>query len=102
MGTMDPPDGKNVTYRGLISVNKVRTRNFFQDVGTGLKSLVGGEVKNLTKLTAMMRDELVEEAKEEAEKIGANAVMGLRMETNSVFEGTLEVILYGPAVHFVS
>ena len=41
----------------------MRTRNFFQDVGTGLKSLVGGEVKNLTKLTALMRDELVEEAK---------------------------------------
>ena len=81
---------------------QVRTRNFFQDVGTGLKSLVGGEVKNLTKLTAMMRDELIEEAKEEAEKLGANAIMGIRIETNSVWEGTLDVVLYGTAVHFVS
>ena len=39
--------------------------------------------------------------KEEAEKVGANAIIGIRMETNSVFEGTLDVVLYGTAVHFV-
>ena len=84
------------------NILQVRTRNFFQDVGTGLKSLVGGEVKNLTKLTAMMRDELIEEAQEEAEKLGANAIMGIRIETNSVWEGTLEMVLYGTAIHYIS
>ena len=100
--TMEPLNAKNVAYKGLVCVNKVRTRNVFQNMGTGIKCLVGGEIKNLTELTAMMRDELIEEAKEEAEKLGANAIMGIRLETNTVFDGTLEVIIYGTAVHFVS
>ena len=100
--TMEPLGAKNVTYKGLICVNKVRTRNFFQDIGTGLQCLVGGEIKNLTRLTALIRDELIEEAKAEAEKLGANAIVGIRMETNSIFEGTLDVVLYGTAVHFLT
>ncbi len=43
-------------------VNKVKTRNMFQDIGTGLKSLVGGEIKNLSRLTAEMRNELIQMA----------------------------------------
>ena len=58
-------------------------------------------VKNLDKLIDKMRAEVIEQAKGEAERLGANAIVGVRMETNSVLEGTLEVVLYGTAVKFV-
>ena len=57
-------------------------------------------VKNLDKLIDKMRAEVIEQAKEEADRLGANAIVGVRMETNSVLEGTLEVVLYGTAVKF--
>ena len=61
---------------------------------------MGGVVKNLDKLIDKMRAEVIEQAKGEAERLGANAIVGVRMETNSVLEGTLEVVLYGTAVKF--
>jgi uncharacterized protein YbjQ (UPF0145 family) len=59
---------------------------------------VGGEVKNLTKMTSLLRNELIVEAQAEAVRMGANAVMGIRFETNSVWEGTMDMVLYGTAV----
>ena len=53
----------------------------FSDIGSGFKSMVGGEVKGLTKLTKDTRQELIEEAKEKAAEMGANAVCGIRFET---------------------
>ena len=85
-------------YKGLIVVNKVMTRNLFKDIGTGLRSIVGGEVKNLSKLSQEMRRDLVAQAERECAELGANAVVGLRIETNSTFEGTVDMVLYGTAV----
>merc|ERR1711911_509320 len=69
-------------YKGLVMASKVKSRNAFSDIGSGLKSLVGGEIKGLSKLT--------KELKETAAELGANAIVGLRMETNSVFDGVLD------------
>jgi uncharacterized protein YbjQ (UPF0145 family) len=68
----------------------------FSDIGAGFKSMVGGEIKSMSKLT---RDELIAEAQEEAVGMGANAITGLRMETNTIFDGTVDMVLYGTAVH---
>ena len=70
----------------------------FSDIGSGFKSMVGGEVKGLTKLTKDTRQELMEEAKEKAAELGANAVCGIRFETTTVFDGALDILLYGTAV----
>ncbi len=64
--------------------------------------MVGGEVKNLTKMTAQLRQELIQEAQEKAVEMGANAIVGLRFETNAVWEGTSDMVMYGTAVHFHS
>ncbi len=73
-------------------------RNLFQDIGTELKSIVGGEVKNLSKLTQEMRWDLMTQAQNECDALGANAIIGLRLEANSTFQGTLDMVLYGTAV----
>ena len=58
--------------------SKVKSRNAFSDIGSGLKSLVGGEIKGLSKLTRDVREELLRELKETAAELGANAIVGLR------------------------
>ena len=65
-------------YKGLVMASKVKSRNAFSDIGSGLKSLVGGEIKGLSKLTRDVREELIKELKETAAELGANAIVGLR------------------------
>lgn len=64
-----------------------------------MKTLVGGELKGLSQLTRETRQELFEEAIQEAIELGANAVLGMRLETNTIFEGTLDMVLSGTAVY---
>merc|ERR1712080_545912 len=87
-------------YRGLLVVSKVKSRNVFSDIGSGLKSMVGGEIKGLSKLTSDVREELLVEIKQKAAEVGANAVVGIRMETNTIFDGCLDLVIYGTAIRF--
>merc|ERR1712192_45583 len=98
--TNEPVMAKQIEYKGMLLVSKVKSRNMFSDIGSGLKSLVGGEIKGLSKLTADIREELLWELKEKAVEAGANAIVGLRMETNSIFEGVLDMVVFGTAVRF--
>merc|ERR1712112_528351 len=76
--TNEPCMAKDVQYKGMILVSKNKGRNMFSDIGSGFKSLVGGEIKGLSKLTSDLRDELLWELKEKAAQAGANAIVGLR------------------------
>merc|ERR1711860_463223 len=91
-------EAQGATYRGLILVNKVKSRNMFADIGAGFKSMVGGEIKGMSKLTRDTRNELIQEASEQALQMGANAITGIRIETNTIFDGTLDMVFYGTAV----
>merc|ERR1712083_467186 len=98
--TNEPVMARQIHYKGMILVSKNKSRNMFSDIGSGFKSLVGGEIKGLSKLTSDLRDELLWELKEKAATARANAVVGLRMETNTIFEGVLDMVVYGTAVYF--
>ena len=74
----EPCGAASVQYKGLLIVSKCKSRNMFSDIGSGFKSMIGGEIKGLSKLTADVRDELIAEIKEKAAELGANAVVGLR------------------------
>ena len=76
--TNEPCMVKGMEYKGLVLASKVKSRNVFSDIGAGFKSMVGGEIKGMSKLTSELRDELLWELKEKAANIGANAVVGLR------------------------
>lgn len=76
--TNEPCMVKSMEYKGLVLASKVKSRNVFSDIGAGFKSMVGGEIKGMSKLTSELRDELLWELKEKAANIGANAVVGLR------------------------
>ena len=76
----------------------VRSRNIGSQLGASLKSLVGGELKGMTKVLAASRDEVTERLIEEAEAKGANAVMAFRFDTSEIGGTWTEICAYGTAV----
>ena len=76
----------------------VRSRNIGSQFGAGLKSLVGGELKGMTKSLAISRTEVIERMVEEAEAKGANAVVAMRFDTSEMGGIWTEICAYGTAV----
>lgn len=76
----------------------VRSRNIGSQVGAGLKSLVGGELKGMTKALAASRSAVIERMVEEAEAKGANAVVAMRFDTSEMGGVWTEICAYGTAV----
>ena len=76
----------------------VRSRNAFSQAGAGLKSILGGELKGMTKALPDSRNEVVQRMVEEAEAKGANAVVAMRFDTSEMGNTWTEICAYGTAV----
>lgn len=83
---------------GVVRGNTVRARWFGADVWAGLKQIVGGEIETYTSMIDRAREEAVIRMKKEAEKLGADAVVGIRFTTSSIMNGAAEILVYGTAV----
>jgi len=64
----------------------------------GLKNIVGGEIEEYTKLQAQSREQAIQRVVEDAEKLGADAVINIRMTTSVIMQGAAEILVYGTAV----
>jgi len=97
--TTDSILGKRVVKTlGLVKGNTIRARHVGKDILAGLKGLVGGEISEYTKMVAESREQCIDRVTEEAEALGANAVVGLRFTTASMMQGAAELLAYGTAV----
>jgi uncharacterized protein YbjQ (UPF0145 family) len=76
----------------------VRSRNAFSQLGAGLKSIVGGELKGMTRALVDSRQQVIDRMVEEAEAKGANAVVGMRFDTSEMGDTWTEICAYGTAV----
>ena len=76
----------------------VRSRNVGSQIGAGLKSILGGELKGMTKALIDSREQVRQRMIEEAESKGANAIIAMRYDANEVAQGVTEVLAYGTAV----
>ena len=76
----------------------VRSRNIGSQIGAGLKSIVGGELKGMTKALTDSRQQVMERMIEEAEGKGANAIIAMRFDTSELGTGWTEICAYGTAV----
>ena len=83
---------------GLVKGSTIRTRHIGSDIGASLKSLVGGEIKGYVKVMNEARDEALMRMIEDAEALGADAVLSMRFATSQVMDGAAEVLAYGTAV----
>ncbi len=83
---------------GVARGSTVRARNVGRDIFAGFKNLVGGEIKEYTKLQAEAREEAMQRMIDDAEKLGADAVIALRINTSMIMQGASEIMVYGTAV----
>jgi uncharacterized protein YbjQ (UPF0145 family) len=83
---------------GIARGSTVRARNVGRDIFAGLKKLVGGEIEEYTQLQAQSREQALERMEQDAAKMGADAVINVRISTSMVTSGAAEILAYGTAV----
>jgi uncharacterized protein YbjQ (UPF0145 family) len=82
----------------MVRGNTVRARHLGRDLMAALRNLVGGEVPEYTKLMAEAREQAIDRLVEDAESLGADAVVEVRFSTSMVATGAAELLVYGTAV----
>lgn len=95
---MDIPGREITEVIGLARGNSVRARHAGRDIVAALRNLVGGEIQEYAKLQAETREMATRRMVAEAEKMGADAVVGIRYTTSMIASGASEILAYGTAV----
>ena len=94
--------GKELEMLGMVKGSTIQCKNIGRDIGASFKNLVGGEMKAYTEMMNEARDLAIQRMVEEAEGLGADAVVNIRFATSAIIQGAAEVIAYGTAVKFVN
>ena len=92
------PGKKIVEILGVARGSTVRARHLGRDIFAGLKNIVGGEIHEYTKLQAQAREQSLQRMQDDALKLGADAVVNVRMHTSMIMQGASEILVYGTAV----
>ena len=99
LSTTDTIPGKTITkHLGLVRGNTIRARHVGKDILAALRNLVGGEIAEYTKLLGESREQALDRMVEEAQGLGANAIVGIRFSTAEVAAHAAEILAYGTAV----
>ena len=93
--------GKNLEMLGLVKGSTIQSKHLGSDIAQSFKTLVGGELKSYNEMMNTARAIATKRMVEEAEALGADAVVNIRYSSASVMPGAAEVIAYGTAVKFV-
>jgi len=97
--TTETIKGREITeVLGLVRGNTIRARHMGRDIMAGLRNIVGGEIKEYTRMLSQARNQAVERMAKEAEELGADAVIGMRFTTSQTMSGAAEILAYGTAV----
>ena len=97
---IDSIPGRQIEALGVVKGSIVTTKNFGKDFMAGMKTLVGGEITGYTEMLNEARQIAVKRMVDEAEALGADAVINIRYGSSSVMQGAAEVIAYGTAVRY--
>lgn len=98
---IDHVPGKNLEALGLVKGTIVQSKNFGKDFMAGMKTLVGGEIVGYTEMLTEARQIATKRMVDEAQEMGADAVVNIRYGSSSVMQGAAEVVVYGTAVKFI-
>ena len=96
--TFDIADKTIVKTLGLVKGNTIRARHIGRDIIAGLRGIVGGELHEYTKLLAESREQALDRMIEDAQKLGADAVVGVSFSTSVMSQGAAELMAFGTAV----
>lgn len=92
------PGRQSLEHYGLVSGSTVRAKHAGRDIMASLKNIVGGELKGYTELLNDSRKQATDRMIEQAQEMGANAIVNVRYSTSSVAQGASEIYVYGTAV----
>lgn len=92
------PGKRVVEHFGLVAGSTVRAKNAFKDFGAGFKNIFGGELKSYTQLLEESRNQALQRMQQQAEQLGANAIVNVRFATSNIAQGASELYVYGTAV----
>ena len=95
---IDYVPGKEVEPLGLVKGTVVQSKNFGKDFMAGMKTLVGGEIVGYTEMLTEARQIATKRTVDEANALGADAILNIRFGSSAVMQGAAEVIAYGTAV----
>ena len=100
--TSDKIPGKEIKETmELVKGNTIKAKHIGKDIVAGLRNIVGGEIKEYTEVLNEARETSVKRMIEEAEKLGADAIVCVRFTTSQVMSGAAELLVYGTAVKLV-
>ena len=99
---IDYVPGKEVEPLGLVKGTVVQSKNFGKDFMAGMKTLVGGEIVGYTEMLTEARQIATKRMVDEANALGADAILNIRFGSSAVMQGAAEVIAYGTAVRYFS
>ena len=91
--------GKNIVKNcGLVRGNTIRARHAGKDIKAAFRHLIGGEITEYTKLMGESREQAIDRMVQQAETLGANAIVSARFSTSMIMGGAAEILAYGTAV----
>ena len=99
--TIDYVPGKNIEALGMVKGTIVQSKNFGKDFMAGMKTLVGGEITGYTEMLIEARQIATKRMVDEAEALGADAVIGIMFGSSAIMQSAAEVVAYGTAVKIV-
>ncbi len=94
----DIPGKKIVKTLGLVKGNTIRARHIGKDILAVFKNIVGGEIQEYTKLMAESREQAIDRMVQDAEQLGANAIISVATTTSVISQGAAELLVLGTAV----
>lgn len=92
------PNKEIIEILGVSRGSTVRARHIGNDIFAAFKNVVGGEISEYTKLQAESREQAMQRMMQDAERMGADAVINVRLSTSMVMQGAAEILAYGTAV----
>ncbi len=98
---IDHIPGKEIEALGLVKGTVVQSKNFGKDFMAGMKTLVGGEIAAYTEMLTEARQIATKRMVDEADALGADAIINVRYGSSSVMQGAAEVVAYGTAVKYL-
>ena len=98
--TVETLQGVNYEELGVVTGSTIQSKNMFADFGQGLKSIVGGELKSYTGMMDKARAQATQRMVDQAVKMDADAIIGVRFTTNSIMAQAAEVLVFGTAIKY--
>ncbi len=99
--TTDYITGKNLETLGMVQGSTVQSKHIGRDIAASFKTIVGGELKGYTEMMNDARKKAIERMVEQAEAMGADAIVSVRFASSAVMDGAAEIMAYGTAVKFI-